>query len=99
MSDYRADIKLHFEIFGRTYDTELDIIYSPNNDGIDERIVAWFNDCYKQANAAYEVMVYEQQQEEREKVLEESERKELVRLKAKYEDKKEPSKEENPITS
>lgn len=74
MPDFSSEIALSFSIFGLTYRETLDISdYTPNDAGIDERVVRWFRDRWFHAWA---------HMEER---IKESELNELKRLKAKYE--------------
>lgn len=81
MDDYRASITLSMTLHGRTYTTEMWIIYWPNNEGIDNRIVEWFAACQEDARARFEARMADQRLSR----IEVSERAELARLRAKYE--------------
>lgn len=54
MGDHRAEIKLQFEIHGKTYATTMSINYWPNDEGIDERLVEWFRTCWEEARARWQ---------------------------------------------
>ena len=89
MGDHRADIKLSFNIHGKTYKTEMDINYWPENYGfakeIDQRIVDWFDECWTDASSKYDEIISEQRDEENKAQIEAAEKKYLKKLKDKYE--------------
>lgn len=85
MGDHRADIRLKFEIHDKIYKTEMWINYTPNENGIDRRIVEWFEDCWTDAYRRYQDKMDEQMEESRKEELEKKEKLELKRLKEKYE--------------
>lgn len=86
MGDHRASIEIKFSIHGNLYTKEWWINYSPNHDGIDQRIVEWFDECWQEAYSKWQVGVDEYLAEQRRKETEEEELKELARLKEKYPD-------------
>lgn len=85
MGDHRCLIKLEFDVHGKVYKTEMNINYFDNGDGIDSRIVEWFSNCWDDALSRYHDMIYEETRAVREAEEERVERRELERLKAKYE--------------
>lgn len=86
MGDHRANIKLEFTIHGKTYQHEFwGINYSDNGYGIDDRIVDWFAECWRDARGRWQDEVDAYHAKEHAKEIEEAERKQLAFLKAKYE--------------
>lgn len=86
MGDHRATIKLSFSIHGKTYRHCFDWInYFPTQEGIDERIVGWFSDCWEDAYSRYQKQVDKIMAEQNKERIEKEERAELERLKEKYE--------------
>lgn len=85
MSDHRADIKITFNFHGVDYKYDGWINWSPNDDGIDQRIVDFFREAAEKGYARFDAQVAEYQHEYRERHERESELAELQRLKAKYE--------------
>ena len=89
MGDHRADIKLRFNIHGKTYKTEMYINYWPEDYGlgkeIDQRIVDWFDECWTDAYSRYNQIICEQRDEENKDQIEAAEKAYLKKLKDKYE--------------
>jgi len=50
--DSKATIKISFDIYGEHYEADMHLNYYPYN-GIDRRIIDWFDRCYEQAFAKY----------------------------------------------
>lgn len=86
MGDHRCTIKIEFSIHGKTYKQEWNINYFANDDDIDQRIVDWFAECWKDAHSRWQANVDKYFKEQREQETREAELEELARLKAKYED-------------
>lgn len=87
MGDHRANIKVEFTIHDKTYRQEWGWInYSADEDGIDRRIVEWFDECWQDAYGRYSTAMYEADIENRERRKREAELEELARLTAKYAD-------------
>ena len=58
MGDHRANIKISFNIHEKTYEQEWAWInYFPNNDGVDDRILEWFRECWEDAKRRYEEVI------------------------------------------
>lgn len=84
MSDYRANIKIEFTMFKKTFKTEFDWInYSPDENGIDYRIAEWFCEKWEYFKELSEMTIAEAQK----KLNEEKEYEEYLKLKAKFKDK------------
>lgn len=86
MSDHRCHLKIEFSIYGMKFEWDTSINYAPNEgDGIDDRIVDWFNECYAEARAAWDHESMLEDERRAAEKLERDERQQLARLKAKYE--------------
>lgn len=80
MGDFRASIKIDMELMGKKYKNEWGWInYFDNGDGIDQRIVDWFNECWEDTQNRYDDLIYKYKEKEREE-----EKKLYQRLKEKY---------------
>lgn len=86
MTDMKASIEIKFEIHGESYEGDWYINYSPNDSGIDDRIVEWFSDCYEKASRVYLKNVDDYFKEKDKAENESREREELRRLKEKYDE-------------
>lgn len=87
MGDHRADIKVEFTIHEKTYRQVWDWInYTDNGDGIDQRVVEWFDECWQDARDRWYRAIDKADAENRQRREREDELKELARLKAKYPD-------------
>jgi hypothetical protein len=53
MGDFRASIKIEFEMYGKKEKLDTWINYFPNEDGIDERIVEFFSDSWNKFTYYY----------------------------------------------
>lgn len=85
MGDHRPKITCYFEMHGHKADFDFGWCnWSPNSDGIDQRIVDWFREQAAIAISKWSNEIWEQQAERRRIETEEKEREELARLKAKY---------------
>jgi hypothetical protein len=87
VGDHRPKITAHFEMHGHSADFDFGWCnWSDNGQGIDQRIVDWFAEQSTIAMARWrnEVDVYYSEQKKIE--TERLERKELTRLKTKYEE-------------
>jgi hypothetical protein len=82
MGDYRARVKIEFEMFEKKFETEFDWInYSPDDNGVDYRVARWFDDCWEEFQRMHDEATYQQEREN-----EERREYELYQsLKAKYE--------------
>jgi hypothetical protein len=80
MGDMRASIRLVFRIHGKVYKQDLWINYSPDSDGVDERIKEFFRESWDDSLHVYDAIIAAYEAEERER----REREELARLTAKY---------------
>lgn len=86
MGDHRPKITCHFEMHGHIADFDFGWCnWSDNGDGIDQRIVTWFREQSSIAIGKWRAEVADLHAAEDQKRLEENERRELERLKAKYE--------------
>lgn len=85
MGDHRATIKLEMTLHGKTYAHEMWINYWEDGDGVDHRVTDWFAECWRDAKARYDAAEAERYQREHAADIAASEKKELERLKAKYE--------------
>jgi hypothetical protein len=85
MGDFRASIKIEMELMGKKYKNEWGWInYFDNGEGIDQRIVDWFNECWGDTQGRYDDIIYKSGEEDRKR-----EEKELYeRLKEKYDQSK-----------
>lgn len=82
MGDFRAEIKIKMELMGKKYEHVWDQInYSDNGDGIDQRVVDWFAECWKDTQRRYDNIIEKANKKERD-----AQEKELyLRLKSKFE--------------
>lgn len=86
MGDHRPKITCHFEMHDHVADFDFGYCnWSPNQDGVDQRIVDWFAEQAEIAINRWREGVYESQREERVKQERAEELATLKRLKAKYE--------------
>jgi hypothetical protein len=85
VSDQRADIAISFSIYGETFKYEGSINWSPNDEGIDERIVGFFSNSYQIGYQKYQMRLEDYFRETDERGQREAELAELKRLKLKYE--------------
>lgn len=88
MGNHRASIKIEFEMHGIVEKADMWINWSPDfgeSRGCDRRIIEFFEMASNKAMNKYDEELFESQAEERKRVQEEKDRKELERLKAKYE--------------
>jgi len=88
MGDHRASIKIEFEMHGIIEKADMWINWSPDfgdSRGCDQRIIEFFERASGKAMDKYDEELFESQLKERKKAEEEKDRKELKRLKAKYE--------------
>lgn len=86
MGNSRANIKIHFSIYGMEFEHEFSINYCPNECcGMDSRVVSFFSNSYQKAWDEYCEREHERNKDERERRIEECERSEYERLKQKFE--------------
>lgn len=85
MGDHRADIKITFNFHGKDYKLDSWLNWSPNDLGIDERIIEFFRKSSEDGYARYARQEAEHFKRERAIEIEKEERAELERLKNKYE--------------
>jgi hypothetical protein len=85
--DSRALIELDFRIYGQHYHYELNINYTPENDvEVDRRVTDFFRERYYDAYLEVNKKSLPDSIIDKEESIEFIERKELDRLKEKYED-------------
>lgn len=82
MSDSRAQVDISFDIYGKHFETSMNINYFPDEEygDVDKRVAEWFSDCYAEARFGYDTMAAKRAADEQE----EWDRAELARLLAKY---------------
>jgi hypothetical protein len=85
MGDIRASIKITAEINGVKDKTDMWINWSPNSDGVDERVMSFFRTLGDRDIAKFQRDIQEYFAEQRKEETEKAERDELVRLKKKFE--------------
>lgn len=85
MSDHRFGLKIEFSIYGMNFEWEPDLNWHAHDGGCDPRIIDWFDACYNEARAAWDHQNAIEDQAKEARRIEQSERAELTRLKAKYE--------------
>jgi hypothetical protein len=86
MGDHRPKITCHFEMHGHVADYDFGWCnWSPNSDGIDQRIADWFREQSEIAISKWRAGIEEDERERNKAAQEAAERAELARLKAKYE--------------
>jgi len=86
MGDHRAYIKIEMEFHGIKDQTDMDINYiNSDGNGMDSRVADWFESVYERGMSKYREQVEEYFAKEHQKEIEDGERHELERLKAKYE--------------
>jgi hypothetical protein len=84
MGDLRANIKVEFEMFGKTFKQDFWINYFPDDDtGVDRRITEWFSDCWDKFKKKYDEINFEARMKE----VENQKYEEYKRLKVKFESK------------
>lgn len=85
MGDHRANIKVEFAVHGKTYKSEWNINYWPEDDsGIDRRISEWFLECWEDAYSRYQKSVVDSEHEQNKSRIEAEERAQLAKLLDKY---------------
>lgn len=55
MGDFKAEIQIQMKLLGKTYQTSMSINYWPDDDGVDPRVSRWFEDCFCDAKARYDI--------------------------------------------
>jgi hypothetical protein len=85
MSEHRCILKIEFSIYGMKFEWDTSINYCPNAEYVDQRITDWFAECYAKARAEYDAANAAADELRRRTGVEQRERAELARLKAKYE--------------
>lgn len=85
MGDHRISFKIEIEFHGikDTYEANLNWL-STEVDGVDDRIVNFVRRIYERGMVVYHEEMYEARREQEKLETERRERKELERLKAKY---------------
>lgn len=84
MTDMKANVKIEFHFMGKTYAMDSYINYS-GADGVDERVVEFFQEAYDDGMKRYNEQVRKYYMEKHAKEIEQEEREILAALKAKYE--------------
>ena len=85
MGDHRADVKIEFTIHGKTYKMDSWINWFDDGTGIDARVVEFFRVSWEDAKARYDAQISELYLRDHARDIEARERREMARLKAKYE--------------
>ena len=80
MGDHRATIRIQFDFHGNKFDKEWWINWSPNCEGVDQRIADWIRQCAEEGYAKYHSQVSESLAE----MAAQREREDYERLKKKY---------------
>ena len=84
MGDHRADIKIKFTIHGKTYEMDSWINWFDDGTGVDYRVVDFFRASWEDAKACYDAHCEDLYAKEHAAEIEAGERRELQRLKTKY---------------
>ncbi len=83
MTDHKASIKIEFEIYGIQEKYDAYINWSPNNEGVDGRVIGWLGNTFYAARQKYD-----QEYIDRERNKEREERKKLyLALKDEFKDR------------
>ena len=85
MGDHRASIKLEFAMHGVEAKQNMFINWSPDDNGCDRRITEWFEAQVEKAMDKWSEEQWQADKENRSRQVEEADRKEFARLKAKFE--------------
>ena len=85
MGDHRADVKIKFSMHGKTYEMDSGINWFDDGTGVDHRVIDFFRASWEDAKARYDYQCEELFAREHAKEIEANERRELDRLKCKYE--------------
>lgn len=83
MSDDKASIKIEFQIYGEKFVADMWINYDGYND-VDDRVLEFFRDSYRQARAKYDARTFEAERAEREERMRVQERATYEMLKKKF---------------
>jgi len=87
MGDHRASVKIEFSMYGETKKCDMWINWSPNDYGVDERVIDFFEAAHRAMSAGYYAEVAKAQEAEDLIRREQQERQEYERLKARFENK------------
>lgn len=87
MGDSRASIKIEFSIYGETYKADMNINWTPycDGEGVDSRVIEFFEKSYERARLNWNMKNFEAEREQREREVEENEKREYELLRAKFE--------------
>ena len=85
MGDHRASIKIEFSMYGETKKADMWINWSPDENGVDQRVLDFFVESYEAMALTYYEEVAKAQEAENRIRQEQHERKEYERLKVKFE--------------
>ena len=83
--DSRFHLKAEFTIYGQTHKYDCSLNWSADPGEIDVRITAWFLQRYNESYTTWLEQLHANELERDQKLIEQAERAELARLKAKYE--------------
>jgi hypothetical protein len=86
MGDHRADIKITFSMYGETKKADMWINWSPDDYGVDPRVLDFFSRAYEEMYGTYIEQAIEHDLSEQDK-KEADERREYERLRTKFEHK------------
>lgn len=84
MGDFRASIKIEFSLGDHSAKNEWWINWSPNDEGVDRRVIEWLSDQGDIGIAKIRQEIFDSQEKERTRVQEEKDRAEYERLKQKF---------------
>lgn len=71
--DSKASIKISLELYWKKYKTNMYINYTPSEDGVDDRVSEWFNECHNDAYTGYCAEIYDMRKsQERGKKIEDA---------------------------
>jgi len=85
MGDHRANIKLEMDFHDKKYKTEMNINYCDDFNGVDQRVITFFEESYADGIRRYNAAIDKYSQEKRLKNQETEEKELLAKLKSKYE--------------
>lgn len=87
MGDFRASIKITFEMFGKKKECDMWINYFPDSEceGVDQRVIDFFRENWEIFKSRYDEIIWKSEKKERDAKEKEFELLELKRLKSKYE--------------
>ena len=86
MGDHCVTVTINFTVHGKTYKMDSWINWFDDGSGVDQRVIDFFSEAWRDAKARYDAAMAERYQREHQADIEASERRELALLKARYEE-------------